>query len=167
LAEARAMGKIMRYSAPFIRGGPKPTTPNHSFESFPEKWQIEYPQNAGVQATMVYADFNDTQRKEIAAWILEAKTEKGCWNAINYTEWAAYFGICFKTARRLVDKVVPFPKNLERKKRMDFGARPKPQTVPQVQTGLDGLANAAEFVRKDEDMDEAGSASGNRCCKQR
>jgi len=118
---------------------------------------------------MVYADFNDTQRKEIAAWILEAKTEKGCWNAINYTEWAAYFGICFKTARTLVNKVVPFPKNLEQecKKRMDFVARPKPQTVPQVQTGLDGLANAAECVRKDEDMDEAGSASGNRCCKQR
>jgi hypothetical protein len=158
---------MKRPSVLFIRGGPKPTTPNHSFESFPETWNVYYPQNSRVKATQVYAGFSDMQKKEIAAWILEAETEKGCWNAINHTEWAAYFGISFRVARTLVDKTVPFPKNAERKARMDFGARPKPQTVLQVQTGLDGLANAAEHVRTDEDMDEAGPASGNRCCQQR
>ena len=150
--------KRRREPIPVPKGGRKPTTLKHKFESFPEAWPIEYEQNSGVRAEYVYEDFNHAQQDEIKAWLLDAETEKGRENAISPEEWGAYFGIYSKTARRLMDVVVPFPDGKARKRKMDFGARPKPWRP------MDALA-AAAVASTEEDMGNAKSSSGNCCCK--
>ena len=151
--------KRRREPIPVPKGGRKPTTLKHKFESFPEAWPIEYEQNSGVRAEYVYEDFNHAQQEEIQAWLLDAETEKGRENAISPEEWGAYFGIYSKTARRLMDVIVPFPDDKhKRKRKMDFGARRNPLCT------MEALA-AAAVASTGEDMGNAGSSSGNCCCK--
>ena len=112
-----------------------------------------------MRATNVYEDFNDAQKQEIQAWLLDAETEKGRENAISPEEWGAYFGIYSKTARRLMDVIIPFPDDKhKRKRKMDFGARRNPLCT------MEALA-AAVAASTGEDMGNAGSSSGNCCCK--
>ena len=112
-----------------------------------------------MRATNVYEDFNDAQKQEIQAWLFEVETEKGRENAISPEEWAAYFGIYFKTARTLFKRIVPFNGDDKlRKRKWDFGARPKSWRDAAVATDTSSK----------KDTDTAGSAlfaSGNCCCK--
>jgi hypothetical protein len=140
--------------------GPKPTTLNHKFKSFPDVWQHKYPPFS--KAEKLHQDLDDEQKKEFGAWVSESETETGNINAIRPEKWGQYFGIAPRAVTKMI-KSFPLPEDKERKRRKYYNVRLRLDRLGSAAASEMDVDKTAEYPGMARGA--ACSGSGNTGCK--